>query len=98
MFGLPYLQDLFDEPILNNSYPVLKELSTNDLQYDSKSAFTLSINHRDTYTGITDTDRCLTTKRFAELSNELLEINCDNKSAMSKLGVSLELLVTYLYV
>ena len=86
MFGLPYLQDLFDEPILNNSYPVLKELSTNDLQYDSKSAFTLSINHRDTYTGITDTDRCLTTKRFAELSNELLEINCDNKSAMSKLG------------
>ena len=87
MFGLPYLQDLFDEPILNNSYPVLKELSTNDLQYDSKSAFTLSINHRDTYTGITDTDRCLTTKIFAELSNELLEINCDNKSAMSKLGV-----------
>ena len=71
MYRLPYLQDLFDEPILNNSYPVLKELSTNDLQYDSKSAFTLSINHRDTYTGITDTDRCLTTKRFAELSNEL---------------------------
>lgn len=86
MFRLPYLQDLFDEPMLNNSYPVLKELSTNDLQYDSKSAFTLSINHRDTYTGITDTDRCLTTKRFAELSNELLEKNCDNKSAMHKLG------------
>ena len=86
MFRLPYLQDLFDEPMLNNSYPVLKELSTNDLQYDSKSAFTLSINHRDTYTGITDTDRCLTTKRFAELSNELLEKKSDNKSAMSKLG------------
>jgi|TARA_B100001540_G_C15811355_1_gene644689 3,4-dihydroxy 2-butanone 4-phosphate synthase len=87
MFGLPYLQDLFDEPILNDSYPVLKELSTNDLQYDSKSAFTLSINHRNTYTGITDTDRCLTTKRFAELSKELLKINCDKETAMSKLGM-----------
>ncbi|CAI8258950.1 MAG: 3,4-dihydroxy-2-butanone 4-phosphate synthase [Methanobacteriota archaeon] len=87
MFGLPYLQDLYDEPILNETYPLLQELSTNDLQYDSKSAFTLSINHRDTYTGITDTDRCLTTKRFAELSNELLEINSDKKTAMLKLGL-----------
>ena len=47
ILGLPYLQDLFDERILNNSYPVLKELHY-DLVYDSKSAFTLSINHRDT--------------------------------------------------
>ncbi len=86
MFGLPYLQDLYDQPILSDTYPLLQELSTNDLQYDSKSAFTLSINHRETYTGITDTDRCLTTKRFAELSNELLKINCDKKTAMSKLG------------
>ena len=86
LFGLPYLQDIYDNPILNDSYPTLKKLSTNDLQYDSKSAFTLSINHRDTYTGITDTDRCLTTRRFAELSYELLEQKCENDLATTKLG------------
>ena len=38
-------------------YPVLGHLITNDLQYDNRSAFTLSLNHRETYTGITDRDR-----------------------------------------
>tara|TARA_Y100001980_G_scaffold45907_1_gene27596 strand:- start:203 stop:982 length:780 start_codon:yes stop_codon:yes gene_type:complete len=86
MFGLPYLQELYDNSILNDSYPTLKELSTNDLKYDSKSAFTLSINHRDTYTGITDSDRCLTTKRFAELSSELISKKDRESIAASKLG------------
>lgn len=86
MFGLPYLQDLYDESILNEKYPLLQKLSTNDLQYDTKSAFTLSINHRNTYTGITDTDRCLTTRRFAELSNELLKEKYEFESAIKKLG------------
>lgn len=86
IFDLPYLQDLYDNPMMNESYPVLRELSTNDLKYDSKSAFTLTINHRETYTGITDTDRCLTTKRFAELSNELLNKNELKEIARSRLG------------
>jgi len=86
MFGLPYLQDLYDEPILSESYPILQELSTNDLQYDTRSAFTLSINHRDTYTGITDWDRCLTTRKFAELSSKLINEKCDYEVARKKLG------------
>ncbi len=86
MFGLPYLQDLYDEPILNDDYPILQELSTNDLQYDTRSAFTLSINHRGTYTGITDSDRCLTTRKFAELSSKLLSERCDNETARKLLG------------
>lgn len=67
LFGLPYLQDLHTHSELTKEYPVLAELITNDLQYDSRSAFTLSLNHRDTFTGITDRDRSLTTRRFAEL-------------------------------
>ena len=52
-FGLPWLQDLHSYEPLVQEHPILKYLITNDLQYDSKSAFTLSINNRETFTGIT---------------------------------------------
>ena len=67
LFGLPFLQDIYTNHELIEKYPTLQHLITNDLQYDSRSAFTLSLNHRDTFTGITDRDRALTTRRFAEL-------------------------------
>jgi 3,4-dihydroxy 2-butanone 4-phosphate synthase len=70
-FDLPFLQDIYMNKKLVEEHPVLSVLQTNDLQYDSRSAFTLSINHRETFTGITDRDRALTTRRFAELYAEL---------------------------
>ena len=66
---LPYLADVFSE--IDNRYPILKELIPNDIPYDTKSSFSLYINHRDTFTGITDIDRSLTMKRFAELTKEI---------------------------
>ncbi|MDE0707462.1 MAG: 3,4-dihydroxy-2-butanone-4-phosphate synthase [Candidatus Poseidoniales archaeon] len=72
-FGLPWLQDIHTHPALVKENPVLGELITDDLQYDTRSAFTLSLNHRDTYTGITDYDRALTTRRFGELATEMAE-------------------------
>ena len=44
--------------------------------------FYLSINHRETFTGITDRDRALTTRRFAELYSEVK----DEDKAIEKLG------------
>ena len=85
-FGLPFLQDLHTHKELVKQFDVLQELVTNDLRYDSRSAFTLSLNHRDTYTGITDKDRCLTTKRFAELTNEVFEQKIDEQEAKKLLG------------
>jgi len=81
-FSLPFVQDLHMDERLMSDYPVLKELQTDDLQYDARSAFTLSINHRDTFTGITDRDRALTTRRFAELYSELSE----DDNALEMLG------------
>jgi len=66
---LPYLADLFSD--INNRYPVLKELIPNDIPYDTKSSFSLYINHRNTFTGITDIDRSLTMKKFAELTKKI---------------------------
>ena len=86
MFGLPFLQDLHTNETIIEQYPVLAEMMTNDLRYDSRSAFTLSINHRETYTGITDKDRALTTRRFAELSQEVLDQGMTQEAAVEKLG------------
>lgn len=86
VFDLPWLQDIHTHPVLLELHPVLDRLKTNDLQYDTKSAFTLSINHRDTFTGITDRDRALTTRRFGELSGEVLSSQMSKGEAQAALG------------
>jgi 3,4-dihydroxy 2-butanone 4-phosphate synthase len=85
-FGLPFLQDLHTTEDATERHPVLQHLVTNDLRYDARSAFTLSLNHRDTYTGITDHDRALTTRRFAELTATCLEGGISGPAAMEMLG------------
>lgn len=62
---LPFLSDLYTQ--VSPQFPVLKALVPNDIPYDTKSSFSLYINHRKTFTGITDNDRSLTMKQFAEL-------------------------------
>ncbi|WP_436347266.1 3,4-dihydroxy-2-butanone-4-phosphate synthase [Natronorubrum sp. FCH18a] len=49
-WDLPYIQEALDHPATAN----------HDLEYDERSSFSLTVNHRDTYTGITDEDRALT--------------------------------------
>jgi len=49
-FDLPYLHELFDQPAADVS----------DLRYDARPSFSLPVNHRDTYTGVTDRDRART--------------------------------------
>jgi len=55
-FDLPFLGDVVDHP------------STEDpnLGYDSRSSFSLTVNHRDTYTGVTDNDRSRTITALAD--------------------------------
>lgn len=85
-FGLPWLQDLHTDSDLVAKNPVLNYLITNDLQYDARSAFTLSLNHRETFTGITDRDRSLTTRRFAELWVETEKQGLAKEERMNALG------------
>jgi 3,4-dihydroxy 2-butanone 4-phosphate synthase len=63
---LPFLQDLYAED--GARHPVLKRLIPNDIKYDTRSSFSLTINHRQTFTGITDNDRSLTIQEFAKLA------------------------------
>jgi 3,4-dihydroxy 2-butanone 4-phosphate synthase len=79
---LPFLADLFSD--VDDKYPVLKELIPNDIPYDSKSSFSLYINHRDTFTGVTDIDRGLTMSKFADLAKKIE--NIDNGTATKMFG------------
>jgi 3,4-dihydroxy 2-butanone 4-phosphate synthase len=54
-FELPWAQDALDHPAA----------ADHDLAYDERSSFSLTVNHRDTYTGITDEDRALTITELA---------------------------------
>jgi 3,4-dihydroxy 2-butanone 4-phosphate synthase len=79
---LPFLSDLFFD--VSAQYPVLNELIPNDIPYDTKSSFSLYINHRKTFTGITDNDRSFTMKKFAELVHTTK--NHDSITAVKKFG------------
>ena len=70
---LPFLSDMYS--CINKKYPVLKELFPNDIPYDAKSSFSLYINHRQTFTGITDIDRSLTMKRFSDLTKKVKNLD-----------------------
>ncbi|AGI47698.1 3,4-dihydroxy-2-butanone 4-phosphate synthase [Thermoplasmatales archaeon BRNA1] len=63
--GLPYLSDVFWDA--REKYPVLGLMAPTDIPYDNtKSSFGVTINHRETYTGIPDRDRALTISEFAK--------------------------------
>ncbi len=69
MFDLQFLVDVFSCSAKN--HPVMHLLSPTDIPYDTKSAFSITINHRATFTGITDTDRALTISEFAKLAKKM---------------------------
>jgi 3,4-dihydroxy 2-butanone 4-phosphate synthase len=68
--GLPYLADVFYK--VGEEYPVLRELIPDDIPYDTKSSFAITINHRKTFTGISDVDRALTISEFAKIAEKAI--------------------------
>ena len=82
-FQLPFLADVFSET--SRTYPVFNALIPNDIPYDTKSSFSLAVNHRKTFTGITDIDRSMTMKKFADLIEKTEKL--DNNATMKAFGV-----------
>jgi 3,4-dihydroxy 2-butanone 4-phosphate synthase len=63
---LPFIQDVYK----NSKMKIFHALKADDIPYDEKSAFSLTINHRKTFTGITDKDRALTISKFGKLAHK----------------------------
>jgi 3,4-dihydroxy 2-butanone 4-phosphate synthase len=59
---LPFLDSSIDHPTA----------ASHDLGYDSRSSFSLPVNHRDTFTGITDADRSLTITELASVAADVV--------------------------
>lgn len=72
--GIPYMVDVLGQSKM--AYPIIDGLKPNDIPYDAKSSFSLTINHRKTFTGITDRDRALTISEFAKIVK--LSLSCEN--------------------
>jgi len=61
--GLPFMSDVFWDG--SGKYPLLRAMAPTDIPYDNtRSSFGLTINHRGTYTGITDKNRALTISEY----------------------------------
>ena len=69
--GLPYMTDIYEKLKDEN---LLKMLG-HGLPYGARSSFSIAINHKDSFTGITDVDRAMT---INELGN-IAEIFKDNE-------------------
>ncbi|MCX6695072.1 MAG: 3,4-dihydroxy-2-butanone-4-phosphate synthase [Candidatus Altiarchaeota archaeon] len=65
---LAFMADIYRKAAA--SFPVLAHLKADDIPYDEKSSFSITINHRKTFTGITDVDRALTIREFAKLADK----------------------------
>jgi len=69
--GLPYMTEIYD--VASHRYNVLEAARPDDIPYDERSAFSISVNHRRTFTGITDVDRALTIRELGKLGAKALD-------------------------
>lgn len=65
---LPFMTDIMEAA--SSNFPVLETLTPNDIPYDERSSFSIWVNHRNSFTGITDIDRAMTIKKMALLCKE----------------------------
>ena len=67
ILGLPFLDDLYRKSLDFGD----RLADTTDMRYDRTSSFTVTINHRDTFTGIPDQDRSKTISEFTSFISQI---------------------------
>jgi 3,4-dihydroxy 2-butanone 4-phosphate synthase len=76
--GLMYMHDILEH--MSTTAPMLSKIASSNAPYGDRPAFSISVNHRDTYTGITDYDRALTINKIADVCKN---INSDGPERFS---------------
>jgi len=67
--GLVYMHDMIAS--MGKVNRVFSKLTEGKAAYGDKPSFSISVNHRSTYTGITDNDRALTISKMAEVCKKI---------------------------
>ena len=64
--GLPFIADIYRS--VNSSYSLISRIveREGDVPYDKRSSFSIWVNHRKTFTGVTDIDRALTIRNIGK--------------------------------
>ncbi len=71
--GLPFMSDILRSVSLNGHKSLLNVVEKKgDIAYDSRSSFSLWVNHRNVFTGIADNDRALTINKLGETIEKVL--------------------------
>lgn len=69
---LPFMSEIL-KGAANNGFRRLSSVAELRLPYDERSAFSLWVNHRNTFTGITDIDRALTISEIGNVVRRTLD-------------------------
>jgi 3,4-dihydroxy 2-butanone 4-phosphate synthase len=67
--GLAYMHDIIAG--MGKVNPIFLRLTEGKAAYGDKPSFSIAVNHRETYTGITDNDRALTISKMAEVCKNI---------------------------
>jgi len=67
--GLAYMHDMIAG--MGKVNPIFLRLTEGRAAYGDKPSFSIAVNHRETYTGITDNDRTLTISKMAEVCKNI---------------------------
>jgi 3,4-dihydroxy 2-butanone 4-phosphate synthase len=76
--GIPYITDVLQYAgSCGNGFGAIESIyeKVGDIPYDTKSSFSLWVNHRKVFTGITDIDRSLTIKELGNITAGALNGN-----------------------
>ncbi len=65
---LPFMSDIYKEA--SSDFEILSSAEADDIPYGERSSFSITVNHRETFTGITDRDRSLTIRELGKLSEK----------------------------
>lgn len=74
--GLVYMHEIMQN--MTTMSPVYSKLIAGKSPYGDKPSFSISINHRDTYTGITDSDRALTISKMVQVCKNIDSTGIDD--------------------
>ena len=82
--GLPFMEEIYDAASSNSDdFGILNIMKSHSLPYTkSKSSFSIFINHKDTFTGITDEDRSLTARSFLEVAEKINNLTADESKKL----------------
>ena len=82
--GLPFMEEIYDAASSNSDdFGILNIMKSHSLPYTkSKSSFSIFINHKDTFTGITDEDRSLTARSFLEVAEKINDLTADESKKL----------------